>query len=316
MLSTTLKDAIKTGVKDEIKAAVKPLEEKQNDLIKEQKSMRADQTAQKVLDLEKKLKPKPTNISPIKAHIHPTATHSDSSEDQNDLSMRKSAIDAAKKILGFSNILPSHIQQAVIEHRSDPNDVELAKVNAVRDFLYYEMKVPETEIKRMKIIRTFRPANQPLSNRLYAEFDDEYTVNLINKYVRNLRDSANIHIWIHPSLYERFCDFDTASYIIRKGPGNFKARVKYGETDFILIKKSPSCPSWTKVIPEKLSPFNPTPPGYTNPSLSPPIGRENRSKRKERSPLTSPPSSKTSGVGTNESGLESVEESEATNSLN
>ena len=56
-LTATLAELVKTGMKDEIEAAVKPIEEKQNVIIDEQKSMRNEQTelAQKVLELEKKL---------------------------------------------------------------------------------------------------------------------------------------------------------------------------------------------------------------------------------------------------------------------
>ena len=66
------------------------------------------------------------------------------------------------------------------------------------------------------------------------------------------------------------------------------------------MKKSPSCPSWSNVVPDVLSPLDPSPPAYINPSSSPPIGRNSRSKRKERSPLASPSRSKSLRVGESE----------------
>ena len=102
-------------------------------------------------------------------------------------------------------------------------------------------------------------------------------------------------IWIPPSLYQRFRDFDTAAYKLRNGPGNVKTKVKYGDSDFILLKKSSSTEPWTNVIPENLSPYNPNPPSFLNPTGSPPIGRNRRDKkRKTLSPTTSSPQRKKS----------------------
>ena len=159
------------------------------------------------------------------------------------------------------------------------------------------MKLPEDEFKDMKIMRTFRPARQPDSDRIYAEFEEEASVNLINLYTTNLQPGTNVDLWIPPSLFQRFRDFDRVKYQIRKGPGNFKAKIKYGEDDFILLKKSNSCPSWTNVVPDVLSPLDPTPPSFLSQSGSPPIGRNSRNKRKERSPLGSPTRSKSFRTG-------------------
>ena len=115
----------------------------------------------------------------------------------------------------------------------------------------------------MKIVRTFRAVKQPDSGILYAEFEEETSVDLINKYVGNLQPGRNVDIWIPPSLFLRFRDYDDACYKIRTGPGNFKAKVKYGEDDFVLIKKSPYSYSWVQVVPDNLSPFDPSPPAYT-----------------------------------------------------
>ena len=161
----------------------------------------------------------------------------------------------------------------------------------------------------MKILRTFRPAKQPDSDRLYAEFADLTSVNLINLYVRNLQAGTNVDIWIPPCLFQRFRDFDQLNYSIRKGPGNFKAKIKYGETDFVLVKKSSSCHSWTTVVPENLSPLEPSA-SYVTISSSPPLGRSSRSKRKTASPLNrSTSKSKASRIGSHDDfeELETVE---------
>ena len=133
----------------------------------------------------------------------------------------------------------------------------------------------------MTVLRTFRPASQPDSSRLYAEFGEESSVVLINSYVRNLQPGSNIDIWIPPSLYMRFRDFDSASYKLRTGPEKVKTKIKYGDSDFILVKKSPTCHSWSQVVPDNLSPYDTNPPSYVNPSGSPPPGRSNRHKKRK-----------------------------------
>ena len=204
-------------------------------------------------------------------------------------------------ILGFSRITADHIKQAIIEHELDEKDEPNAKAWAIFDFLYYEMKIPDDKIKEMKILRTFRPVKQPDSDRLYAEFSDPASVYLINLYVRNLQAGANVDIWVPPSLFQRFRDFDRVNYQIRKGPGNFKAKIKYGETDFVLIKKSPNCHSWTTVVPDiMLSPLEPSA-SFVSISSSPPLGRSSRSKRKTGSPLNrSSSKSKASRIGSHD----------------
>ena len=296
-LTNTINEFVKSGVKDEIVTAVKPIEEKQNKLMDEQSEL-----ARRILEIEKKMESKDgekenigsVNLPETAQHSRPNSHSDPISQELNETLLRKSAIQAAKKILGFSEITPHHIQQAIAFHGLNPDDPDEAGACAVKDFLYYEMKVPEVEIKKITVVRTFRPARQPDSNRLYAEFSDESTTNLINKYVRNLQPGSNVDIWIPPSLYQRFRDFDSACYNIRSGPEKVKAKVKYGEDDFILIKKSPLCHSWSRVIPDILSPFDPNPPSYLNPSGSPPIGRNNRNnKRKTLSPIASPQRNKT-----------------------
>ena len=61
-LKTTITELVKTGVKDEIDAAIRPLEEKQNTMIEEQKSMvnLHKNLADKVFELEIKLKSSPS----------------------------------------------------------------------------------------------------------------------------------------------------------------------------------------------------------------------------------------------------------------
>ena len=282
-LTKTMKDLVKSGVRDEIETAIEPIKVQQESLANEQSKL-----AKKVLELEKKLNPSmkpsdPDNVVSSGSPRSPTSVVSQPSPNsKQEASLRRVAVQSAKRILGFSKITSQHLQQAIDEHGLAPNDTEGAKVCAIYDFLYYEMKVPEEAIKKMKVLRTFRPARQPDSPKLYAEFAEEASTDLINRYVRNLQQDSNVDIWIPPSLYQRFRDYDSACYSIRTAPGNVKARVKYGDSDFILIKKSPTCTFWSRVVLENPSPHDPNPPSFLNPSGSPPAGRDNRDKKKRK----------------------------------
>ena len=293
-LTTKLTDLVQTGIENGIVKAVKPLEEKQNSMLDEQTKL-----VQKVVELEKRLEVVAENKNPATERATATVmnaeviTHvGDKQVDGDDIEERRLVVSAAKKILGFSKISDVHIKQAIDEHEIDEKDEEKAKIYAVYDFLFYEMKIPENEVKNLKILRTFRSAKLSETDRLYAEFADQASVNYVNLFVRNLQPGTNVDIWIPPALFQRYRDFDHAKYLIRKGLGNFKAKIKYGEEDFILLKKSPACRSWTNVIPEKLSALNPSASTYVTMSSSPPLGRRSRSKRKARSPLNSSSDSK------------------------
>ena len=60
------------------------------------------------------------------------------------------------------------------------------------------------------------------------------------------------------------------------------------------------------MVPDVLSPLDPTPPSFLSQSTSPPIGRNSRSKRKERSPLGSPIRAKSFRSGSNEDDAKKV----------
>ena len=192
-LTTTLTELVKTGVKDEIEIAVKPLEEKQNLLMDEQKAMLEEQTklSQKVLELEKKLETAANEKETSEPSPNMAKTPAPCKEQENTLLMRNT-IKSARKILGFSKITATHIQQAVVEHELDPSDEAKAKIWTIFDFLYYEMKLSEDKIKDIKILRTFRPAKDPDSDRLYAEFADESSINQIHQHVKNLQLGTDI----------------------------------------------------------------------------------------------------------------------------
>ena len=142
-LTTTLTALVQTGLKDGMEAAVKPLEEKQKAMMDEQTKL-----VKKVCELEMRLESvtndktdKPVDNNGIDDNITESNEHTEPSVNDDETEARKQAIDRAKMILGFSKITAAHIKQAITEHDLDETDEMKAKVYAIYDFLYYEMKI-------------------------------------------------------------------------------------------------------------------------------------------------------------------------------
>ena len=282
-LTETISDLIKSGVKEEVESAIKPIQEAQSNLAEEHNKL-----AKTVTSLQEQLAAIQSGSQQNQTDKPPTVTIKEtpvvqSSPYDDDQDESTKIVRSVRKIIGFSPITRDHIEHAKLEYNID--DEFEAKKAAVKDLLYFEMKIPVSKIKSLKIKRIFAPVNQPKNDpdRLYVEFEEESSVHYIYSYVRNLCKGIKLHIYIPHSFFDRFEAIDSIAYKIRKGPGDFKTRIQYGTNDLILYKKSPSDLSWNIVPLEDLPPLNLEPPQPQ--SNSPPLGRPRTLKRKERSPL-------------------------------
>merc|ERR1719318_1339803 len=149
-LTSKLTDLVQTGIENGIEKAVKPLEEKQKCMLDEQTEL-----VKKVSELEKRLELVAENKNPGTTE-RATVTFINAKEntpvcvnyeqiDADEIEKRRLVVSDAKKILGFSKISDIHIKQAIEEHQIDEKDEEKAKIYAIYDFLFYEMKIPENE---------------------------------------------------------------------------------------------------------------------------------------------------------------------------
>ena len=101
-----------------------------------------------------------------------------------------------------------------------------------------------SDIEKLNITRIFPPAKQDW-NVLYVEFGNEFDVDTIFSYTKNMvnKDHRVIH-WIPKQMYERFRAVESLAYTIRKEEG-LKTRVKIGRSDFVLRTRDPKSPVWT-----------------------------------------------------------------------
>ena len=115
----------------------------------------------------------------------------------------------------------------------------------IKSYLKCELKMLPSEIEKLNITRIFPPAKQDW-NVLYVEFGNEFEVDTIFSYTKNMtkKDHRVIH-WIPKQMYARFRAVESLAYTIRKEEG-LKTRVKIGKTDFLLLTRDPSSPVWSR----------------------------------------------------------------------
>ena len=283
-LTKNITGLIKIGVKEEVESALLPVKESQTALQEEHTKLAAT-----VALLQKQ-------VLTIQATAPSQENHGNSSIPQEHTENRgaKGALDttgknvitgivrAAKRVLGLSPITNDHIEQAKSEYTIIDEDE--AKIAAIKDVLYFEMKIPESKIKSLKITRVFRSTTHP--DRLYAEFEEESVVHYIYSFARFLSHGIHLHMYIPHSFFQRYLAIKNIEYPIRKAPGNIKTKIKFGIDDLFLIKRDPTDPHWITVplCLDALPPVDLSNP--SQPSSSPAIGRSRSAilKRKERSP--------------------------------
>jgi intergrase/recombinase len=278
------------GVRREISAALAPMDEKQKKLEDDQNIISLEQASMKdqLALIQKQLTDllanrfQPTNPP---AQVLPPSNQASAAEalealDEEEVSSK--LVSEAMRIVGFSPITRKDLEWLKTEH-SIENDRE-AMLYAIKEFLDCEMKVPVHIIRQLNIVRVFAPAHQIDFNKLYAEFGDIQSANLVFSYARNLKPGMSVFLYIPHQFYRRFKDIDTEAYNLRNGEEKWKTKIKFGTSDLILLKKPKTGGSWTEVNLSNLSPLDLHPDSSSFPgSSSPPKGRTRKRSRRDTS---------------------------------
>ena len=150
------------------------------------------------------------------------------------------------------------------------------------------MKVPLHTLNKLEIVRVFAPSHQVAWDRLYTEFKDIHSANIVNSYARNLQHGLSVLIYPHHKLWDRYSAVKNLDYDLRNSEEKWKTKIKLGDVDFILLKRPNKGGSWTPVSLIGLPPIDllaaPVPP----PRTSPPKGRSRTSKRSRPASSDSP----------------------------
>ena len=108
-----------------------------------------------------------------------------------------------------------------------------------------------SEVDNLDIVRIFPPAKQNW-NVLYVEFGNDYQVDKIFSYTKNItKKDHRVLRWIPWQMYDRFRAVEGLAYKLRQD--GLKTRVKIGRTDLLLSTRDPSLPVWSiRKLPNNL----------------------------------------------------------------
>ena len=282
---------IRDGVREEVKAAVKEVDERlvaqekiSQDLGKQIQSIMSELTTLK--------KGKETSRSGLPAQVveegvgavgHGEGAVVSDTSTSDGLSDRGKILEIcskARKIVGFSPIEPRMLD---IQMRAyGAQNVEEAMIMEVKSYLKCEMKVPQSEIEKLDIVRIFPPAKESWDT-LYVEFRQEYQVDRIFSYTRVMvKQDHKVVRWFPKELFERFQALDTIAYNMREeskksGTGaKLRTRVRVGIDDLEFSTKIPNGRWIVKPLPAGLPAIDLQARGKVPLTSSPPPGRPGR----------------------------------------
>lgn len=293
---------IESGVKEEVTRVIQPIQEKNE--------TRLGCLESQMNEIKNLLRSGLSADPPLSSN--PT-TNSSSEGSPGVVTAESEVIVAISNARRIISLQPIHKEKDVGRqfrmHDHVTNDQE-AMLSAVLEYLKCEMRFNLEELP--KIVKIFPPANTPVYDRLYIEFESEHSAEYVSSFARLLRKSdRQVSIYVPGYFQARFRAFNNKALLIRTAPGlsrgDVKTKVKYGLDDFKLMMK-PRNGYWKETSID-LSNFPPMqPPGTAGPTstLSPPPRRPRDSpttgKRSAPSPLERPnkaPKSTTGDVPTN-----------------
>ena len=274
---------IESGVKAEVERVIEPIQVRNNE--------RFGILEAEMVELKDLLKSGPRNLSP---KVQPTQVHPPvvpthdvlPSPVQDDVT---STLSKAKRIISLQPIHWSKDVERQKRQYENINSNDEAMHSAVMEYLRCELKIRDSDVPR--IVSIFPPANTSQFDRLYVEFENEYSADFVAGFARVLRKRDHqVSIYVPRCFQPRFQAFNAYAKSVRTAPGlnpgDIKTKIKYGKTDFTLLTKSKNG-RWTedKTVPLSFPPFLPSSASVSS-EESPPPGRS----RGSPSPL--PPSKK------------------------
>ena len=218
----------------------------------------------------------------LQAHCQPTDLQVEK-EESNERIYR--IVRQARKTIGFSPISNSNIKEVMGE--MGIKDIKEGMEEVIKDFIRWEMAMPEEEIRKLQFSRIFRnEGNMKLNDdKLYVEFVDEKMTATVYKYVKKMRSQCKVLTFIPEAFRERAKELEKASYSLRHSQPSYNTKIRWGWGDLILERKTRgSRENYRSVQMTNLPSVNLTATPrvrLVNPTSSPAPGRK---KRSEESP--------------------------------
>ena len=289
-------DMIKEGVKAEVQAALKPLDERLagqelvteglgtqlGKMLEDMEVLRGEVQTLKDFPVLPQPRAAPSGIAVGRVEVGSEAGFETVSGVEDSFGVSEAILDIcrkARRIIGFTPIEPRMIE--IQKSAYGAKDTEEAMLMEIKSYLKCEMKVKPSDIDKLDIVKIFPPAREEW-NTLYVEFGSESEVDNLFKYTRVMcKADHRLVRWIPKEMYDRFRALESISYTMRenmKAKGiKLKTRVKIGRNDLEFSVKLPNSGWRSEPLPGGL-------PGIDleagrKPSLtsSPPPGRPDRS---------------------------------------
>ena len=170
---------------------------------------------------------------------------------------------------------------------------------AVIQFLRHNLQIQSLKIENIVHVFTY-PLNSNQFHRIYAQFDELSSVNIVWKHIKNLsgKPDHHVHLYVPDTHADQFGYLNSLAYTYRN-PGDGKpkcaTRIKYGAYN-LFLQYRPYGTSYWFTAEAPLLPKPRAPPRITT-DVSPSFRPRTNSKRK--SPDSSPPLQATPKVARN-----------------
>ena len=152
-------------------------------------------------------------------------------------------IKQGKKVIGLSPI-----DQTDLDAEKDLAKDQNVMIAAALTFFIEDMNIPKTTLDKMKITRAFRPSNNDDSDKLYVEFEDETSADIVRRYRLNLAPGVRIFSWYPPGLYQRYKALEEEAYRLRKVIEPYhQTDIRYESADIALYKRLDRNHRWQRV---------------------------------------------------------------------
>ena len=298
-----LAEMIRTGVRDEVKLAVQPVEDRigkqeetsQGLTVQIQTLMTEMITMKDEIKIIKEYPPLPIKDVTTKDAlakrfmgtrgvaakvIENSEANRDTAKDEAEQSyMRLLEIcSKARKIIGFKPIEPRMLE--IQKNSYGARNLKEAMLMEIRSYLKCEMKMPHHEIEKLEIVRIFPPAKEDW-NTLYVEFGSEYEVDRVFRHIRVMvKKDHKVVRWFPKELYERFQALDSTAYAMREEMKEkgvmLRTKVIVGKDDLEFSTKLENGRWRFEPLPKGLPKIDLEARGRPSMSSSPPPGRPDR----------------------------------------
>ena len=235
-----IKEMINEGVRAEVFSAMEPICRRQEKLEVENKHLqdKLNEMSEEIKKLKNQgTKVQTQGVDPPKDVGEPGELGFDAESDTN-----RDIVAAARRTIGLHKI-----EQAEVEnYKRLGKDENEAMLEAVKEFLFEEMKVSEEIFDEMHIEKVFPPARDEW-NTLYVKFSSESSVNKLYSHARNMKANLKLIPYIPKQFYLRYRELESQAYKLRHSEIKFKTRIKMGRSDLVLYKRKSNQTSWSLV---------------------------------------------------------------------